>query len=94
MGRKKKTYSLDFKKKCIGQLLDGKAFAQVCTDNCIAPSTLSPWKKSVLEGMGSGSKSRQEAKENEALRKELEMAQKLLSKKEMANELLKKARLL
>ena len=56
MGRKKKTYSLDFKKKCIGQLLDGKAFAQVCTDNCIASSTLSPWKKSVLEGMGPGSK--------------------------------------
>ena len=54
MGRKKKTYSLDFKKKCIEQLLDGKAFAQVCTDNCIAPSTLSPWKKSVLEGMGPG----------------------------------------
>ena len=42
MGRKKETYSLDFKKKCIGQLLDGKAFAQVCTDNCIAPRGLKP----------------------------------------------------
>ena len=40
MGRKKKTHSLDFKKKCIGELLEGKSFTQVCTEHSIAPSTL------------------------------------------------------
>lgn len=40
MGRKKKNYSLDFKKKRIGELLEGKSFARVCTDHSIAPSTL------------------------------------------------------
>ena len=94
MGRKKKTYSLDFKKKCIGELLEGKSFAQVCTDHSIAPSTLSDWKKAVIEGMGSDRKSKQEAREIDELRKELETAQKLLGKKEMENELLKKCRLL
>ena len=94
MGRKKKTYTLEFKKKCIAELLGGKDFSRVCADNNVAPSTLSDGKQQVLEGMGSSKKSREEEKIIEDLMKELERAQRLLGKKEMENELLKKARLL
>lgn len=89
MGRKKKTYTLEFKKKCIAELLGGMDFSRGCADNGVAPSMLSDWKQQVLEGMGSSKKSREEEKIIENLRKELERAQRLLGKKEMENELLK-----
>ena len=91
MGRKKKTYTLEFKKKCIAELLGGKDFSRVCADNSVAPSTLSDWKQQVLEGMGSSKKSREEENTIEDLGKELERDQRLLGKKEMENELLKKS---
>ena len=91
MGRKKKTCKLEFKKKCIAELLGGKDFFRVCADNGVAPSTLSDWKQQVLEGMGSSKKSIEEKKIIEDLRKELERAQRLFGKKEMENELLKKS---
>ena len=43
MGRNKKTYTDEFKLKCIKELLDGKAFSEVCSSNNVAPSTLSDW---------------------------------------------------
>lgn len=94
MGRKKKTYTLEFKKKCIAELMGGKDFSRVCADNGVAPSTLSDWKQQVLEGMGSSRKSKENDRQLEELRKELERAHTLLGKKEMENELLKKSRLL
>ena len=48
MGRNKKTYTDEFKLKCIKELLDGKAFSEVCSSNNVAPSTLSDWKKAFL----------------------------------------------
>ena len=48
MGRKKKTYSTDVKKKCIMELMEGKEFSKVCVENGVAPSTLSDWKKAFL----------------------------------------------
>ena len=63
MGRNKKTYTDEFKKKCIQELMEGKSASEVCADNSISPSTLSDWKKAILEnGFGS---------------KELKIAQKL-----------------
>ena len=55
MGRNKKTYTEEFKKKCIKELLDGKTASEVCAGNSISPSTLSDWKKAILEN-GFGSK--------------------------------------
>ena len=94
MGRKKKTYTLEFKKKCITELLNGKEFAKVCADNSVAPSTLSDWKNAVIEGMGSTRKAKEEGRRLEEAEKELARAQVMIGKKEMEIELLKKARLL
>lgn len=94
MGRKKKTYTLEFKRKCISELLDGKDFAKVCADNGVAPSTLSDWKSSVLEGIGSTKQARENDRKLEEAERELERAHTLLGKKDMEIELLKKARLL
>ena len=33
MGRNKKTYTDEFKLKCIKELLDGKAFSEVCSSS-------------------------------------------------------------
>ena len=52
MGRNKKTYTAEFKVKCIKELLDGKAFSEVYFNNNVAPSTLSDWKKAM--GANSG----------------------------------------
>ena len=51
MGRNKKTYTDEFKRKCMTELLDGKSFSDVCADNNVAPSTLSDWKKAILESL-------------------------------------------
>ena len=47
MGRNKKTYTDEFKKKCIQELMEGKSASEVCADNSISPSTLSDWKKEL-----------------------------------------------
>ena len=94
MGRNKKTYTLEFKKKCIAELLNGKEFSKVCADNSVAPSTLSDWKSAAIEGMGSTKRAREEDRRLEDAEKELARAQVLIGKKEMEIELLKKARLL
>ena len=49
MGRNKKTYTDEFKLKCIKELLDGKAFSEVCSSNNVASCTLS----SLEEGCSS-----------------------------------------
>ena len=90
MGRKKKTYTLEFKRKCITELLNGKEFAKVCADNSVAPSTLSDWKNSVIEGIGSSRKSKEEARMLDEAEKELARAQIMIGKNEMESELLKK----
>ena len=43
MGRNKKTYTDEFKLKCIKELLDGKAFSEVCSSNNVSHSTLSDY---------------------------------------------------
>ena len=89
MGRNKKTYTDDFKKKCIQELMEGKSASEVCADNSISPSTLSDWKKAILEN-GFGSK---ELKIAQKLQQEtearLEAAKLLIWKKELEIELLK-----
>lgn len=49
MGRKKKTYTLEFKKKCIAELMGGKDFSRVCADNGVAPSMVSVWKQQEVQ---------------------------------------------
>ena len=89
MGRNKKTYTDEFRKKCIQELMEGKSASEVCADNSISPSTLSDWKKAVLEN-GFGSK---ELKIAQKLQQEtearLEAAKLLIWKKELEIELLK-----
>ena len=89
MGRNKKTYTDEFKKKCIQELMEGKSASEVCADNSISPSTLSDWKKAILEN-GFGSK---ELKIAQKLQQEtearLEAAKLLIWKKELEIELLK-----
>ena len=89
MGRNKKTYTDEFKKKCIQELMEGKSASEVCADNSISPSTLSDWKKAILEN-GFGSK---ELKIAQKLQQEtearLEAAKLLICKKELEIELLK-----
>ena len=89
MGRNKKTYTDEFKKKCIQELMEGKSASEVCADNSISPSTLSDWKKAILEN-GFGSK---ELKKAQKLQQEtearLEAAKLLIWKNELEIELLK-----
>ena len=89
MGRNKKTYTDEFKKKCIQELMEGKSASEVCAENSISPSTLSDWKKAILEN-GFGSK---ELKIAQKLQQEtearLEAAKLLIWKKELEIELLK-----
>ena len=89
MGGNKKTYTDKFKKKCIQELMEGKSASEVCADNSISPSTLSDWKKAILEN-GFGSK---ELKIAQKLQQEtearLEAAKLLIWKKELEIELLK-----
>ena len=90
MGRNKKTYTDEFKLKCIKELLDGKAFSEVCSSNNVAPSTLSDWKKAILLN-GFGNK---EAKRFQKLQEETEeklaAAKAIIGQKELEIDLLKK----
>ena len=89
MSRNKKTYTDEFKKRCIQELMEGKSASEVCADNSISPSTLSDWKKAILEN-GFGSK---ELKIAQKLQQEtearLEAAKLLIWKKELEIKLLK-----
>lgn len=89
MGRKKKTYSTDVKKKCIMELMEGKEFSKVCVENGVAPSTLSDWKKACLASIGSRESKAKDKRLAEAEEK-LQKAQEIIGRKEMEIELLKK----
>ena len=90
MGRNKKTYTDEFKVKCIKELLDGKSFSEVCSSNNVSPSTLSDWKKAILLN-GFGNK---EVKRLQRLQEETEgklaAAKAIIGQKELEIELLKK----
>ena len=73
--KKKNTYSDDFKRKCISELMKGKEFSRVCIDNNIPPSTLSDWKKAILDSIGMKEKEERKLAETE---KELQKTQKIL----------------
>ena len=89
MGRNKKTYTDEFKKKCIQELMEGKSASEVCADNSISPSTLSDWKKAILEN-GFGNKELKIAhKLQQETEARLEAAKLLIWKKELEIELLK-----
>ena len=89
MGRNKKTYTDEFKKKCIQELMEGKSTSEVCADNSISPSTLSDWKKAILEN-GFGSKALKIAQKlQQETEARLEAAKLLIWKKELEIELLK-----
>ena len=89
MGRNKKTYTDEFKKKCIQELMEGKSASEVCADNSISPSTLSDWKKAILEN-GFGSKELKIAQKlQQKTEARLEAAKLLIWKKELEIELLK-----
>ena len=89
MGRNKKTYTDEFKKKCIQELMEGKSASEVCADNSISPSTLSDWKKAILEN-GFGSKELKIAQKlHQETEARLEAAKLLIWKKELEIELLK-----
>lgn len=89
MGRNKKTYTLEFKRKCIEELMNGKEFGKVAADNNIAPSTLSGWKKEALANFGSKELKKEQKKASDAEEK-LKAAIEIIGKKEMEIELLKK----
>ena len=90
MGRNKKTYTDEFKVKCIKELLDGKSFSEVCSSNNVSPSTLSDWKKAILSN-GFGNK---EVKRLQRLQEETEeklaAAKAIIGQKELEIDLLKK----
>ena len=90
MGRNKKTYTDEFKLKCIKELLDGKAFSEVCSSNNVAPSTLSDWKKAfLLNGFGNREVKRLQRLQEEAEEK-LAAAKAIIGQKELEIDLLKK----
>ena len=90
MGRNKKTYTDEFKLKCIKELLDGKAFSEVCSSNNVAPSTLSDWKKVfLLNGLGNKEVKRLQKLQEETEEK-LAAAKAIIGQKELEIDLLKK----
>ncbi len=89
MGRNKKTYTDEFKRKCITELLNGKSFSDVCADNSIAPSTLSDWKKAFINGFAS-KETKKIQKEKEEVEARLQKATEIIGQKELEIELLKK----
>ena len=90
MGRNKKTYTDEFKLKCIKELLDGKAFSEVCSSHNVAPSTLSDWKKAILlNGLGNKEVKRLQKLQEETEEK-LAAAKAIIGQKELEIDLLKK----
>ena len=90
MGRNKKTYTDEFKLKCIKELLDGKAFSEVCSSNNVAPSTLSDWKKAILLNGFSNKEAKRFQKLHEEAEEKLAAAKAIIGQKELEIDLLKK----
>ena len=90
MGRNKKTYTDEFKLKCIKELLDGKAFSEVCSSNNVAPSTLSDWKKAILLNGFGNKEAKRFQKLHEEAEEKLAAAKAIIGQKELEIELLKK----
>ena len=90
MGRNKKTYTDEFKLKCIKELLDGKAFSEVCSSNNVAPSTLSDWKKAILLNGFGNKEAKRFQKLHEAAEEKLAAAKAIIGQKELEIDLLKK----
>ena len=90
MGRNKKTYTDEFKVKCIKELLDGESFSEVCSSNNVSPSTLSDWKKAILlNGFGNKEVKRLQRLQEETEEK-LAAAKAIIGQKELEIDLLKK----
>ena len=90
MGRNKKTYTDEFKLKCIKELLDGKAFSEVCSSNNVAPSTLSDWKKAILLNGFGNKEAKRFQKLHEEAEEKLAAAKTIIGQKELEIDLLKK----
>ena len=90
MGRNKKTYTDEFKLKCIKELLDGKAFSEVCSSNNVAPSTLSDWKKAILLNGFGNKEAKRFQKLHEEAEEKLAAAKAIVGQKELEIDLLKK----
>ena len=90
MGRNKKTYTDEFKLKCIKELLDGKAFSEVCSSNNVAPSTLSDWKKAILLNGFGNKETKRFQKLHEEAEEKLAAAKAIIGQKELEIDLLKK----
>ena len=90
MGRNKKTYTDEFKLKCIKELRDGKAFSEVCSSNNVAPSTLSDWKKAILLNGFGNKEAKRFQKLHEEAEEKLAAAKAIIGQKELEIDLLKK----
>ena len=90
MGRNKKTYTEEFKKKCIKELLDGKTASEVCAGNSISPSTLFDWKRTFLDNGFCNKEIKKIQKLQQETQAQLEAATLLIGQKELEIELLKK----
>ena len=90
MGRNKKTYTDEFKLKCIKELLDGNAFSEVCSSNNVAPSTLSDWKKAILLNGFGNKEAKRFQKLHEEAEEKLAAAKAIIGQKELEIDLLKK----
>ena len=90
MGRNKKTYTDEFKLKCIKELPDGKAFSEVCSSNNVAPSTLSDWKKAILLNGFGNKEAKRFQKLHEEAEEKLAAAKAIIGQKELEIDLLKK----
>ena len=90
MGRNKKTYTDEFKLKCIKELIDGKAFSEVCSSNNVAPSTLSDWKKAILLNGFGNKEAKRFQKLHEEAEEKLAAAKAIIGQKELEIDLLKK----
>ena len=90
MGRNKKTYTDEFNLKCIKELLDGKAFSEVCSSNNVAPSTLSDWKKAILLNGFGNKEAKRFQKLHEEAEEKLAAAKAIIGQKELEIDLLKK----
>ena len=90
MGRNKKTYTDEIKLKCIKELLDGKAFSEVCSSNNVAPSMLSDWEKAVLLNGFDNKEVKRLQKLKEETEEKLAAAKTIIGQKELEIDLLKK----
>ena len=90
MGRNRKTYTDEFRKKCIQELMEGKSASEVCADNSISLSTLSDWKKAFLDNGFDNEELNKIKKRQQETEAKLEAVMLLIRQKELEIELLKK----